>query len=107
MKKNPGNPLQVGNVDPLAVGCDAPRSVLQECSSCPVFPFRSDTGCDASRSCVRTTYARHIERFFRTNPAWAEKFWRDRYFEVRAIVTRYLPPRLLKRWSRIRTKRSG
>ena len=70
------------------------------CAGCRVHSLKPQTRCDRSSSCVRTTYARHIERFFRKNPGLAERFWKDDYFETRAIVTRYLPQDLLEKMVR-------
>ena len=70
------------------------------CPDCAVYPLRQAAGCDPGSACVRTTYARHIDRFFRNNPFLALRFWQDEYFEVRAIVTRYLPAGVLRRMMR-------
>ena len=70
------------------------------CAGCEILPLKAETACSPASSCVRTTYARHIDRFFRKNPGLATRFWNDGYFETRAIVTRYLPQELLERMVR-------
>ena len=78
-------------------GRESPVSVpVADCSFCP---FRGKTllmgRCMPGDTCVFVESGRQIYRFFRVNPAYAEQYLHDNFWERRAIAVRYAPQKSL------------
>jgi hypothetical protein len=69
---------------------------VADCSFCP---FRGKTllmgRCMPGDTCVFVESGRQIDRFFRVNPAYAEQYMHDNFWERRAIAVRYAPQKSL------------
>src|SRR5450759_4615853 len=78
-------------------GRESPVSIpVADCSLCL---FRGKTllmgRCMPGDTCVLVESGRQIDRFFRVNPAYAEQYLRDTFWERRAIAVRYAPQKSL------------
>lgn len=66
-------------------------------ADCSLCPFRSKTlltgRCMPGDTCVLADSGRQVDRFFRVNPAYADHYLNDRFWERRAIAVRYASPR--------------
>jgi hypothetical protein len=63
-------------------------------ADCKTCPHRKDllasAKCVPGDTCVKAMSGRQIERFFRRNPAFADDYAGDEFWERRAIAARYL-----------------
>ena len=60
-----------------------------DCTSCPQRALLASGKCILGRACFNDRYALRIDRFFRWNPAVANRYLGHPYFEVRAIAAKY------------------
>lgn len=61
-----------------------------ECATCRNADLLATGRCKPAHACVFDRYAKRIARFFSWNPATADQYVHHPYFEVRAIIARYV-----------------
>ena len=68
-------------------------------ADCSICPFRGKTllmgRCMPADTCVMAHSGRQIDRFFRVNPVYAERYLQDNFWERRACAVRYAPQKAL------------
>ncbi len=61
------------------------------CSHCPHQLRLKERRCQPEDACVRVDSGRLMDRFFHRNPDLAPVYYRDAFWERRAVTVRYLP----------------
>ena len=61
-----------------------------DCATCRNADLRAAGRCKPEHACAFDRYSKRIARFFSWNPATAEQYVNHPYFEVRAIIARYV-----------------